>query len=346
MQEDKKTIIVGGGLSGLSLAFQLDKNNVPFELITKKENHSSLIAAGLINPIVFRRTTKSWEVDNFLRYARTFYSEVEQTLSIQLWNDLKIRRSFSHEQEREDWMRKKKIENYKDYLGEIDAPSPSNLYQEYGTGVVEQGAWIDTHQFIGGLRDYFEKKGVLKYGDLSTFYSEEALKNDFNSVVFCEGYELIHNPYFNYLPLDPTKGQTLHIHSLEIPENESINRKCFILPIGGNEFKVGATYEWSDSSLNITDEGRAHLVNDIENLIKADFKIIDQQAGVRPTVKDRRPLLGQHPEIKNFYVFNGLGTKGYLIGPYMAREMYAYLFENKDLMKEVNIDRYNKTTNN
>lgn len=343
MQEDNQTIIVGGGLAGLTLGYFFYKQNIPFKIITKKENHSSLIAAGLINPIVFRRTTKSWEVDKFLPFAKTFYKEVEHLLGKEIWHDIAIRRSFSHEQEKNDWLRKKQLDNYNLYLGEMNTPSPSNLYTEFGTGIVKQGAWIDTENFVFGLRDFFEKQGNLSYTNLS---ADDAKQFQNAKIIFCEGYELINNPFFNYLPLDPTKGQTLTIQSNDIPEDESINRKCFVLPIGEKHFRVGATYEWSDASLNITEESKTLLENDLKNLIQAQYTICKQQAGVRPTVKDRRPLLGQHPTHENLYVFNGLGTKGYLIAPFMANEMYNYLFCQKSLNPEVNIARYENLFSN
>jgi glycine/D-amino acid oxidase-like deaminating enzyme len=143
--------------------------------------------------------------------------------------------------------------------------------------------------------------------------------------------------YFNYLPLDPTKGQTLTIQSDNIPTHESINRKCFVLPTENKTFRVGATYEWSDSSLNITKEGKELLEADLNNLIQANYSVLEQKAGVRPTVKDRRPLLGKHT---NLFVFNGLGTKGYLIAPYLAYEMSQLLIHQKALNKEIDIKRY------
>jgi glycine/D-amino acid oxidase-like deaminating enzyme len=42
-------------------------------------------------------------------------------------------------------------------------------------------------------------------------------------------------------------------------------------------------------------------------------------AGVRPTVKDRRPLVGTH---EYSAILNGLGTRGVMLGPSMAKALY------------------------
>jgi glycine/D-amino acid oxidase-like deaminating enzyme len=42
-------------------------------------------------------------------------------------------------------------------------------------------------------------------------------------------------------------------------------------------------------------------------------------AGVRPTVKDRRPLVGTHAEYSAIHILNGLGTRGVMLGPSMAK---------------------------
>lgn len=339
--QDKKAevLIIGGGLCGLSFAYQLYKQNISFQIFTKRENHSTAIAAGLINPIVFRRTTKSWNVDDFLPVAKEFYQEIENLIGTKIWADIKIRRSFSHEQEAQDWVRKKKNPNYDAYLGEMNTETPKHIFQEYGTGIVESAARVNAIPFMNGLRDFFETKNLLSYQE----FNEEdlpALSKQFSKIVFCEGYESIHNLLFSYLPLDPTKGQTLTITSDDIPKNESINRKCFVLPLEGNEYKVGATYEWSNSTLDTTEEGKSLLQSDFENLIKTDYTIVNQIAGVRPTVKDRRPLLGQHPTQTNCYILNGMGTKGYLIAPAMSKLMCSYLFNGELLPDDIDIKRY------
>lgn len=335
MQEDKPYLIIGGGISGLSLAYQFYKNNVPFQLITKEENHSSVVAGGFIIPIVFRRTTKSWNIDTYLPYAKTFYQEIEQDLQINFWNDLPVRRSFSHLQEKEDWIKRQNQDEYCDYLGEIDGKCDEIIYQEFGTGLVKNAAWVHTETVIYGLRKFFLEKGYLTYSDVQTVDFES-----YRGVIYCEGYEMIHNPLFNYLPLDPTKGQILTVKSSEIPAQESINRKCFVLPIGNGLFKVGSTYEWGDTSLNITDEAKQDLETHLKELIDVPFETVEQLAGIRPTVKDRRPLIGEHPTESKKYVFNGLGTKGFLLAPIMAKYLMDYIVQGTPLDAEIDIKRY------
>jgi glycine oxidase len=61
---------------------------------------------------------------------------------------------------------------------------------------------------------------------------------------------------------------------------------------------------------------------------------------VRPTVKDRRPLLGIHPEYNQLAVFNGLGTKGVMLAPYFANKLVNLILKNEPLPNEVNINRF------
>ncbi len=49
------------------------------------------------------------------------------------------------------------------------------------------------------------------------------------------------------------------------------------------------------------------------------LKLFNILAGVRPTVKDRRPLIGTHPMHSQLHVLNGLGTRGVMLGPAMAK---------------------------
>jgi glycine/D-amino acid oxidase-like deaminating enzyme len=78
-----------------------------------------------------------------------------------------------------------------------------------------------------------------------------------------------------------------------------------------------------------------------QNLIYLPIELINHAVGIRPTVKDRRPVLGLHPTLNSIAFFNGLGTKGVMLAPYFANEM-VNLLENESyhLPKEVDLNRF------
>jgi glycine oxidase len=83
-------------------------------------------------------------------------------------------------------------------------------------------------------------------------------------------------------------------------------------------------------------------VEKLSELIQCDFKIIDQIAGVRPTVRDRIPVLGKHPEHKHLYILNGFGSRGVMCAPTLSRELVEHMFEEKPIDKETDINRFLK----
>ena len=91
-----------------------------------------------------------------------------------------------------------------------------------------------------------------------------------------------------------------------------------------------------------TEKAKSELIEKLSQFTNFKFEVISQQAGIRPTVKDRRPLIGTHPNFNKLHVFNGLGTKGVMIAPFYSDELLEYILNGRDLDKEVNITRYAK----
>jgi glycine oxidase len=164
-------------------------------------------------------------------------------------------------------------------------------------------------------------------------------------IVFAEGFGLHSNPFFSNLPLDGTKGELLVIKSPNLKLHIVVKSNIFILPLGNDLYKVGATYDWKDKTNNPTEEGKNELVENLKDLITCDFEVIKHFAGVRPTVKDRRPLVGSHHKYKNIHVLNGLGTRGVMLGPYLATQLFKNITENIPLENEINIQRIYKKMN-
>ena len=349
--ESQHVLIIGAGLAGTCLAHQLIANGHRVQLVDRGINHSTAVAAGMVNPMVFRRMNKSWRLDEFMIDARNYYLHLEQVLDSKLFHPIVIRRMLSSEQERNYWLDRQKTPEFQTYLSEITPAdeSYSRAHNQFGSGRLKSCFWVDAKAYYEHNLDYFERKGSLLKEDFDLSSFDEINLNyngkTYDKVVFAVGYQQMNTPFFKELPIQQTKGQSIRVHSKEIPENESLNRKCFVLPMGNNVFRIGATYEWDNPDLTPTEEAKKELMDHLSVLGSYSYEIIDQQVGVRPTVLDRRPILGAHHSIKNLYLFNGLGTKGYLMAPTLARELADFMFEGIPLDKEISIERFYSKSN-
>jgi len=344
----QKFLIVGAGLAGTSLAHQLLKSGQSVTILDKGENHATAIATGMVNPMVFRRMNKSWRLDECMQDAVPYYLKLEEKFQKKLYFPITIRRMFSSLQEREFWEKRQEIDEYKSYLNTISEEDNnySKAINEFGSGRLNQAFWVDALAYYEGNRNYFQSIDCLldEEFDLAQFDEKTASYKgiEYDKVVFCCGYLNKYIPFFATAPVEQTKGQTLTIESPDLPEDESLNRKCFVLPLGENTFRIGATYEWNNETLTTTEISKHLLLEHLGVLGNFSVEIIEQSVGVRPTVLDRRPIMGQHPEHRKLFIFNGLGTKGYLMAPTLAKDMCAFLLEGKELEKEVSLKRFLK----
>ena len=332
-------LIVGGGLAGISLAHCLLNRNQQVTIIDDGKNVSTKIAAGMVNPIVFRRTTLSWRATEFLAYSWDFYKALEKQLNTSFAEPLVIKRIFPTINEKEEWKKKQGLPNYEDHLLKIDSSN-----EEQNLGIVRSGYFVHAEKFYIENQLYFEKIGVLQKetfdDNLFSALEPSYRGKKYDHVVFCCGYRVSETPFFQNCQVKPTKGQMLIIKHDELPQTASLHLKCFVFPLGVKNFRIGATYEWDDQTLHPTKEARVTLLDHLRHITITPPEIVSQIAGIRPTTMDRRPVLGSHPTYKTIHIFNGLGAKGYLLAPKMAEEMTAYLLDNVKIPAEYCLTRY------
>lgn len=314
--------------------------NIPFSVYDTGANHCTRTAAGLVNPIVFKRLTKSWNVDLLLPAAFDFYTRVENILKTKLISGKKILYPFTTKEDENDWSVKMGDDRFKNYLNHIDSKELKNIHAPNGVGLVNTFGNIDTNLFLDLSRTYFLSLGIEFYTE--KINHENAAQESDQKYIFCEGVAVTENPFFNYLPMKPAHGETLIIRTNDLELKNILSKNLFLLPLGNNTFKVGATYNWELKEPVLTETGKHDLIERLNHVLKCNYEIVSHQAGIRPAVADRRPLLGMHPEKKNLYIFNGLGTKGVLLAPYYANQFTDFLSQEKTLDAEVNIVRFSK----
>lgn len=343
-----KVLIVGGGLSGICLAHQLLQEGHTVRLTDEGRNYSSIIAAGMINPMVFRKMVKTWRGDDLIPYLISFYKSIEQKVGAKFFFPRKIRRVFATEVERKLWVERSNDNQYNDYITTIEETEdqPEYVKGAFGSGWVKSPGYVDARIFMEANHSYLKNQNILVFDafdhDKLDVESASYKGESYDKIVFAEGYKGKENPLFNYLPLQQTKGEVLTIRSEKLSRAEILNRKCFVLPTEDGFLRLGATFKWDTNDPTPTNDAKEQLIEQYNTLSKAPFKIIEQEGGIRPTVTDRRPLIGVHPEYSKCYIFNGMGTKGYMIAPYFSKHFTDYLTDKVTLDSEVDIQRFYK----
>ncbi len=340
--KEKNAIIIGWGLAGAILAWQLFFCKKKFTVYDSGENHSTRAAAGIVNPIVFKRLTKSWKADLLLPNAIEFYKKVEEITKHKLLYQKNIFRVFASVEEENQWSVKQGDNRFSDYLNNTEFKNLSDFEKvthPFGLGEVNTIGHLDTIKFLEISKTYFEQSKNSTF--VSNRFEYNSIQNkEIQNYFFCEGTGIKSNPYFNSLPLRPTHGEVLIIKAKNFKIEHILNKNMFIMPLGDNKYKVGATYNWELKTPETTVNARKELIEKLESFTDFEYEIIDQIAGIRPTVKDRRPLIGSHPEISNLHVFNGLGTKGVMLGPYFANQLIQTVFYDGEIDKEVDVKRF------
>jgi len=344
-------LIVGQGIAGSLLAWELERRGQNVAIIDQhRAGAASRVASGMWNPITFRLLLKSWRADTLLPVALDYYAELCRHFQGDWLHLMPIHRIFPNKETQEMWQAKSMDPDYHHLLGELaEVPvHESPLRYPFGYGEVKQSGWLEINPLLDHIRRHFEEKAALYEADFQ--YDTLDISADKVSwqghsakkIIFSEGNSLSQNPWFQWLPLKLAQGDVLTLHIPGLDLHAVYNAGFFILPLGNDHYRLGATYEWDILNPQPTAAGKQELLDKLATAYQGPYTIINHQAGIRPAVADRRPLLGQHPEHPELAIFNGLGTKGVLLAPYFARQMAGFLLGTAALEAEVNINRFRK----
>ena len=342
-------IIVGLGLAGLAFAEELINANKTFLVFEDDSQTSSLVAGGVYNPVILKRFTPVWNAKEQLDIALPFYKNIEEKLNIRIDQKFVIKKAFKSIEDQNNWFEaidKPKLIAYLD--PKLDSKTYNGVIADFSFGNVNEAGRIDTKKLVEAYRDFLKERELIRFENFEhqqiNFEKDAITYKDVKAtrIVFCEGFGITKNPYFNYLPLNEAKGELITIHAPELNIDFLLKSTLFVLPIGENNYKVGATFNWTDKTSNPSKEGKEELVEKLEKVINVPYTIVSQSAGIRPTVAGRRPLVGIHSEYSQLIVLNGLGTRGVMIGPTVAKNLFNHLEKGEELDKEIDIKRFQK----
>lgn len=343
------TLIVGFGLAGLAYAEVLHQEKKSFHVIDTNTGGSSVIAAGIYNPTLLKRFTMTWRGAELHQIALPFYEQIEKRLNNQFLFPATIYKLFSQIADHNDWIIASEKNNLSLFLDDKIYNTPiKGIRIPFGYGKVNLCGRLNTKELINQYKatiSHFITPAHFDYSSL--IIDDKAIQ--YGSIrakrlVFCEGFAMKKNPFFNDLPLVGSKGQILLIKSTDLKSSQILKGPIFIAPMGNDMYWAGASFEQNDKTLECTTDARNWLIDKIKKMISVPFTIVDQLTHIRPTVKDRRPLIGTHPKFSNIHLLNGLGSRGVLTAPQAAYWLFHSIERGEALPKEVNISRFKKTT--
>ncbi|OYV05982.1 MAG: hypothetical protein CFE26_08760 [Verrucomicrobiales bacterium VVV1] len=319
--------IIGQGLAGTCLAWQLLDRGVAFEIVDREQGGSSRVAAGMINPVTGKNFQPSWRIGEFLPEAIAFYQALETRLGMKFWHPLPVLRLAANAKNWEKIRGKLSADDVAPWVvGEVTPPEDRWI----GAVEVRGGGRLDAKAFLDASRRFFTERGLYRKASVDFLTASSSRR------IWCEGAAglLLGRP----APHRCAKGEILTLRAEAWDETHiRIGNGGWLIPLGAGVFKVGATYEWDDLDELSTEKGRAQVEDIARALMDDHFTVIDHEAGIRPILRRSEPLIGQ---LDGEWFFNGLGSKGSLYAPGVARRLTACLLDGAEPEHELDLSAF------
>ena len=311
----KGVTIHGCGLAGVFLGWRLWQRGISFQHVGAREVGASWAAAGLVNPVTGKGMNVSWRLAEFLEEMKEFYLDAGAMLGRHYFREEPVLRIFAGEKEKAKFRAKQ--DELEPWIGGVYPVLTDVKGGDAGGVEWLGGGWVNVRRFVNDSLAFFAEEGMGRPGP--------------EVEVYCEGAKGLQKGCFSYLPQRLAKGEILEVEVPEWGEQRILNRRGWSIPIGGERYRVGATYEWDDLTNEPSEKGQLKLESLVREFTDRPFSIKNHVAGIRPIVRNSEPVIGAHPDEKGKFVFNGLGSKGCLYGPKVAQELVLHLLDGQAL---------------
>jgi glycine/D-amino acid oxidase-like deaminating enzyme len=324
----KTYLLIGQGITGSVLAWCLLKAG--HRVVIVDANHheaSSIISAGIRNPITGQRLAVTPQFDLFAAHADSMYSQISAELGSIFFIPKPIIRVLRNHEEVKRCRYLNTLPSAQPYIGGIHPEGyyGKAIHDPFGTLTISRGGYFQTQLLLKALKKYFiERKMLVEehfvYDDLKLIDQEVVWKSQrFDAVIFCEGFKAKQNPWFKELPYNFAKGELLKIafDSHALPD-AILCQQQWCLPALDGTYLAGATYDRLNIDTMTTPEGQAAILKGLSDFIPATARVLERYAAVRPVMLNQKPVVAMHPSIPRLGIFNGFGSKGFLWAPYYA----------------------------
>ena len=330
-----RILVIGQGLAGtLASHFGLRKG-WDVHVIDAGLPSASSVAAGMFNPMSFRRIIEAWEAEAHLRIMRQKFMELESITGSKLLFEMPIYKRLANSDYAALWKDKS---TQLPWLNAPDAHWPAE-------GIVEGGGWVNLPLLLHLWRDRLNAEQRFELRGFQNQDAENLKNGHWDAIVDCRGTSAGIDGTLPLLDIRPYRGELLtlqHQGDGETPPHAHIlNFGKWTIPLGQNQWRLGASYEWNQTDLEPSTETQQYLLDALHAAVPnmGAMTVTEHQVGLRPVSRDRRPAVGPYPGVPGWYVLNGLGTRGVLIGPRWALHLVDIIDGEASLTPETKPDR-------
>jgi glycine/D-amino acid oxidase-like deaminating enzyme len=330
--------IIGLGLAGALTAHELRARGCAVRVYDAPlPGAASPMAPGLINPLAGRKLQMDPRFPELRAAAVASYTALEALLGRRIWHPLPIVRIIESAAQAQALERARRGPAA-DWIGEPLAPGALAWVRrdDWGGTVTLGGGWVDIAALVNGLRACLDADRALVPA-----VAESGMFAPDDVVVNCAGWRAAADPDWSWLPYNPAKGELLRLRFAEPPAADAIyNRGIWLQPLADGTWRAGARYDWAEMDGVPTEAGRAALERRLREWCALSWEVVAQEAGVRPVMRDYLPMIGRHPERPTRYILGGLGSKGALWAPWLARRLADLLTAAVEPPAAVSVGRW------
>ena len=347
-------LIVGGGVIGCAIAYNLAKAGVRLLLIEKEgiASQASGASAGMLDPMAEIGPGPLLELG--LKSLELFPSLTER-----LREDsgidagyypaglLSIARSEAEEEElkgRLNWQRERGLKAGWLTDKEVRGMEPALTPEVRGGIYYPDMAYVNPYRLTQALAQSAVRSGAeLRLGCKATgiitsgsrvlgvrLLNEEVRAG--HVIIATGAYTGVWGEWLGpKLPIFPVKGQLMALHKMPLILNHVVyaGHLGYLVPRRDGTIIVGATQEDAGFDMKVTSGGLAHLSTLAERLVPGlkGAPFLRAWAGLRPGTPDGLPILGPLADWRGLTIASGHFRKGILLAPITGQIITSLLME-------------------
>ncbi len=358
-------VIVGAGISGCSVAYELNKYSDNILLIDFHDDvgkGASGVAGAFLSPLLGKPNELKNLITTSLKYSTKFY---KKNISKFINNCGTIRIPKNKRDE----------EKFKSYIPFMDFK-----YTKKEDGYFfEKSSVVDSFNICKVLSKKSEKLLNYKVKKIrfidNTWIIDDKIQTKYLILTTGANIKLIDEAYFN---IRAVWGQRIDISTTTVVK-QNYHKNCSVSQssrIDKNRYKVsiGATHHRLEGkakelcpqciNLCVKKEDTNSLISMANDIIKLEnIKVLKELAGARASSVDYFPMVGElidsrqtleefpylkngtnvkderFTKYKNLYVLNGVGGRGFVLAPFLAKKLIDFIIHKKEIQNNLTVNR-------